>query len=272
MNAIPLPDLHIHTAMSADAEGDVERFATRAVQLGIPAIGFSEHYDFNPIDRSYGYFDYDAANREIETLRNKYDDDIEILFGVEITYETPFLNEIVNGLLGKKFDYVIGSIHYVNPVMISERSSVTEYEKRNAADIYGAYFREMLRMLGSGLIDIVGHFDLCKRYGVQVYGPFSEKQVPDKLVEKCLGKMIDENIALEINSSGYRQLPKEPYPGEAIIRRYLEMGGKLIMTGSDAHTPDQLGAGLNEEEKLLMGLGVESAYIYRERKPYSFGI
>jgi histidinol-phosphatase (PHP family) len=258
--------------MSADAEGDAESFVNRAIQLGVPIIGFSEHYDFNPIDRSYGYFDYSAAKREIETLREKYAHQIEILFGVEITYETPFLDEIVAGLSGMEFDYVIGSIHYVDGVMVSERTSVREYEKRGADDIYGAYFREMLHMLDSGLVDIVGHFDLCKRYGVEVYGPFFEAQVPDNLVEKCLHGMINENIALEINSSGYRQLPKEPYPGEPVIRRYLDMGGSLIIAGSDAHTPDQIGMGLGEIEDLLRVFGVGATAVYKEREPYSFDI
>jgi len=229
VNTIPLPDLHIHTAMSADAADVAEAYVIRAIELDIPVIGFSDHFDFNPIDRSFGCYDYDAAKAESETLRKKYGGDIEILLGVEITYETPFLDGIVNGLAGKEFDYVIGAIHYVDGVMISEKTSIKEYEKRTVADIYGAYFREMLRMLNSGLIDIVGHFDLCKRYGVQVYGPFTEGQAPDDLIGKCLQKMIDGNIALEINSSGYRQLPKEPYPGEAITRRYLDMGGRPIV-------------------------------------------
>lgn len=272
MNEITLPDLHIHTAMSADAADDAEQYVVRAIELGIPVIGISDHFDFNPIDRNFGCYDYDTAKNTVEGLRAKYDDAIEISLGVEITYESPFHDDIVAGLTGKGFDYIIGSIHYVDGVMLSERSSVSKYKKRDAADVYGAYFREMLRMLDSSLIDIVGHFDRCKRYGVEVYGPFSEDQVPDNLIEKCLRTMIDENIALEVNSSGYRQLPNEPYPGETIIRRYLDMGGRLITTGSDAHDVSKTGSGLSEIERLLERLGIEGVSIYKNRQPIPFSV
>ncbi len=272
VNEIILPDLHIHTAMSADATDDAEEYVNRAIELGIPVIGISDHFDFNPIDRSFGCYDYEKARNTVGELRAKYNGVIKILLGVEITYESPFHDDIVAGLDGKDFDYVIGSIHYVDGVMASERSSISEYEKRDTADAYGVYFREMLRMLDSGLVDIVGHFDLCKRYGIEVYGPFSEDQVPDNLIEKCLRTMIDKNIALEINSSGYRQSPNEPYPGEAIIRSYLNMGGRRITTGSDAHDISRTGSGLSEIGSLLERLGIEEVFIYKNRQPILFNI
>ncbi len=267
MNAITLPDLHVHTAMSADAADEAERYVTRAIELGIPVIGFSDHFDFNPIDRSFGCFDYDSARNKTEELRNKYGSRIEILLGVEITYESPFRDHIVSGLAGRNFDYVIGSIHYVDGIMVSERSSITEYEKRDVKDVYGAYFSEMLEMLQSGLIDIVGHFDLCKRYGVEVYGPFADEQVPDDLVDRCLHIMIENDIALEINSSGYRQSPKEPYPANSIIGNYLALGGQLIVTGSDAHDVGNTGDGLGNIRNLLIDLGVDTVYIYNKQRP-----
>jgi len=258
--------------MSADATDDAEQYAVRAIELDIPIIGISDHFDFNLIDRSFGCYDYEKARNTVEELRAKYDGRIKILLGVEITYESPFHDAIVAGLDGKDFDYIIGSIHYVDGVMVSECSSVSKYKKRDAADAYGAYFREMLRMLDSGLVDIVGHFDLCKRYGVEVYGPFSEEQVPDDLIEKCLRKMIEEDMALEINSSGYRQSPNEPYPSEAIINHYLDLGGRLITTGSDAHDVSKTGSGLSKIGSSIKRLGIEKVSIYNNRQPIPFSI
>lgn len=258
--------------MSADAAGEAEQYVIHAIELGIPIIGFSDHFDFNPIDRSFGCYDYDAASNAVDGLRKKYGAEIEILLGVEITYETPFYDDIVTGLAGKAFDYVIGSIHYVDGIMVSERSSIAQYEERDVSEVYGVYFREMLNMLKSGLVDIVGHFDLCKRYGVEVYGPFSEEQVPDGLVKRCLQKMIADDIALEVNTSGYRQLPKEPYPGETIIHRYLELGGRLIVTGSDTHDVVNIGAGLGNIRDLLRRLGVDTVYIYEKQQTVFYEI
>jgi predicted metal-dependent phosphoesterase TrpH len=65
-------DLHVHSHNSGDNDADPEESIIRAIALGLHGIAFTEHY-------------YYAASEPIELLREKYQDRILILRGVEFS-------------------------------------------------------------------------------------------------------------------------------------------------------------------------------------------
>ena len=52
----------------------------------------------------------------IKRCREKYGDRLEILTGVEVTYQTEVVDEIKDFLSTHKFDYVLGSIHLIDHI------------------------------------------------------------------------------------------------------------------------------------------------------------
>jgi histidinol-phosphatase (PHP family) len=56
-------------------------------------------------------------------------------------------------------------------------------------------------------------------------------------------------------------------PDTPILRRYRELGGELITTGSDAHCAADAGEGVRRGAELLRELGYKYYTIYKSRKP-----
>ena len=98
-------DYHIHTNL-CDGKNSPKEMVDAAVNMGLKTIGFSGH-GYAGVE---GVFGMTESNQQkyietIQALRIKYADRIRILCGIE-----------QEGLAGKPvedFDYVIGSVHYV---------------------------------------------------------------------------------------------------------------------------------------------------------------
>jgi histidinol-phosphatase (PHP family) len=260
-----LSDLHVHTRFSADATGDPEECVVGAFERGLDVIGFSEHWDFDPGDRSYGFYDYETIRNEMERLRRKYAGEIEVFFGVEVSYVSSRENDIRDALAGKEFDYIIGGVHASDGVYISEPRCRSYMAERSAREVYARFFEETEKAVESGLFDIIAHLDLCKRFGVEFYGPFDADQVGDGLVEKVVRKTVAGGIALEVNASGTWQGPKETYPARQILEIYRDAGGELITVGSDAHAPVHAGD-VSAATELAGAVGLPRPVVFRGRK------
>lgn len=65
-------DLHVHSRYSGDTDADPEEMIARAVSLGMNGIAFTEHYFYE-------------VSEPVERLREKYEDAILILRGVELS-------------------------------------------------------------------------------------------------------------------------------------------------------------------------------------------
>ena len=65
-------DLHVHSKYSGDTDAEPEELVLRAVSRGLHGIAFTEHYSYE-------------ASEPVERLREKYEDAIMILRGVELS-------------------------------------------------------------------------------------------------------------------------------------------------------------------------------------------
>ena len=73
--------------------------------------------------------------------------------------------------------------------------------------------------------------------------------------------LIKNEIALEVNTGGYKYGLGEPNPCADILKRYKELGGKLLTIGSDAHDPAYLAYEFSRLRELLISCGFSSYYI-----------
>ncbi len=65
-------DLHVHSRNSGDNDADPEETVSRAIELGLDGIAFTEHYSF-------------GASEPVERLREKYRGAIMLFRGVEFS-------------------------------------------------------------------------------------------------------------------------------------------------------------------------------------------
>ncbi len=267
-------DLHLHSTCSADGASPLAAYAQRAARERIGAepavLGFCEHVDFDPRDRSYDYLDVDRYDREFEAARRQVSG-VRFCQGVEITYQAGLEDSIRAWLSARRWDYVVVSVHLVDYAdgwaMISEPRAVEGYfVGHTQSEAYRPYFEELLRAVRSGLGDVVGHLDLVKRHGSAYYGPFEPADFEYE-IRAVLSAVVEAGMGLEINTSGWRQAPGEPYPGFKILRWYREAGGQVLTVGSDAHHVEHLGAGIPEALALARAAGFRAVAAFEAGQP-----
>ena len=271
----PLVDYHLHSTCSVDGFSSIADYCQRASELGLVEIGFCEHADFDPRDRGYDYFDYTAFRRQIETQRERCGHSLAVRAAVEVTYQASKEQEIALFLADKRFDYVVDSVHLVEDgadwAMISEAEGHRDgfsgryFAQRTMRAAYRPYFAELRRAVASGLFDLIGHFDLVKRYGVGYYGPFDPAVFADE-IHDILELAVEKGVGLEINTSGLRQPPRETFPGLAVLKCYRRLGGEVLTVGSDAHSAADLGGGIAQAVALARQAGFRAIALFDERK------
>ena len=66
---MPLPpDSHVHTEWSWDGKGSMERCCERAIEVGLPALAFTEHADFVTIHKGQHSVDIVGYLEEIRAV------------------------------------------------------------------------------------------------------------------------------------------------------------------------------------------------------------
>ena len=214
--------------------------------------------DFDPTMPAYGFASFADRERDVRAAAERWADrGLAVRFGVEVTYERRYEDEIRGWLRRHPHDYVIGSVH------VSARSPYKAgrvagfVAGRSLAEIVEPYFDEVIGAARSGLFDTLGHLDFMKRYLVPLVQPADLAAAPE-LYEPVLRALIEGGTALEVNASGLRQLPRETYPSAAIVRRYRELGGRNVTIGSDAHRTEWFSYGLRQAYRHATGAGFEA--------------
>ena len=250
---LPL-DVHLHTLLSPDSSVPVDVYPALAIALGMPRIAITDHLDFDPREPGTTLAPHERRVEVIEDLRRRFGDKIEILLGVEITYERAYESDIREHLKRHQYDLTIGSVH---PGIDSPfKRSRTEVFAGSDANVTAPYFDEVLGAVESGLFDILGHADYVRKY-VFPHITTDRFEAAPELYEPFLQALVKTGTALEINSSGWRQRTGVCYPLPQAVARYKELGGKYIVTGSDAHEPDWFALNFDRARDLLLETGFD---------------
>ena len=107
-------DCHMHSSFSVDSSTPMEDMVLKSIQQGLTGICFTEHLDPDypdtpeKIDFS---LDIPAYHKQLQTLREKYKDRLDIRFGIEIGLQ-PHLEDYFRQLLKEyPFDFVIRMLY-----------------------------------------------------------------------------------------------------------------------------------------------------------------
>lgn len=156
-------DCHVHTNHSGDADSSLFEMCEKAVTIGIAEIGFADHLDFTPTDSCYQTFHYQNFMDDAARAREAFGDRLIIRTGLEVDYQVRYHDQIIEWLDGKSFDYLIGSAHYVDGILLEEHEKY--FPGKTMLGAYSAFFDVAEALVRSGLFDVAAHLDLCKRYG-----------------------------------------------------------------------------------------------------------
>ncbi len=269
-------DYHTHTWRCGHAEGNVAEYVQAALDAGISEIGISDHFPMDVLDVPYDdissmlYTDLGEYISEVNQVRSEFASDIKVKLGTEIDFFKGYEGKISGYIEKYQWDYVIGSIHFLESLDISHPDNIDFYEQNPLPDIYERYLREIKVMAASGLFDILGHIDVVKKHGYVL----GEEDLSDHLSQLYveLAKLFADNKqVVEINTGGLRAPVEELYPAPDFIEQLVHFNVPLTI-GSDAHSPEEVAYYNREVVEFLRNLGVKSIIGFDQRAPYEIKI
>lgn len=269
-------DTHIHTSFSTDSETDMQEQILSAHAKGFNGVCITDHMDYNfpasalehPVAGIPFCFDLESYFKKIDRLKQTAP--IHVLTGVECGLQ--LLPDVIakNKKLcqNEKFDYIIGSLHLVDG---KDPYYPSFWENKNPDKCILNYFEKIVENLTQFHdFDSLGHLDYIVRYAPKGYAYQPERF--QTIIMEILQLLIRNDIALEINTSGFKSSSGRQNPHDKIIEWYVSLGGKMITIGSDAHSTEFLGYHFDDVVWLLKEYGISQYTVFQKRIPMFYDI
>ena len=258
-----LSSVHVHSKL-CDGKNTLDELAVTAWKAGLKTLGFSGH-SHTPCDIEYCMTRSRTAlyRAQVAKLKERYAGKMDILCGLEWD-----LNSDDDPAA---YDYTIGSAHYVRGPKTGRYYEI-DFRPADLAvciqdDFDGdglavveAYFRNVEQVVAHKPT-ILGHFDLIKK--INGGNKFFDEDAPryHAAAGAALEAAAAAGVVMEVNTSGvYRGYRKDFFPGEALLRRWRELGGEVVIT-ADAHEAKSLTFGYEEAAAQLKDLGYDHVQV-----------
>ena len=262
-------DQHVHSKISHDGISSMKEHMIYARDNGISEITFTEHYDdYTGLDTNIKTLDINNYRKEY--LNNKNDNIVKTNFGIEIGLRPESYETIKNVVKNNNFDFIIGSSHITCGKDMAYDKSF--FEGLTPHQAVRKYLNEVLQNINiyKNEFDVYGHIDYVIRYIIKNYGNVMTKidyQEFRDILDEILLSIIKTDKGIEINTSGIRYGLGTPHPNIEIIKRYKELGGKIITIGSDAHKSSDLASNFDVAYDILDEANFNEITVYHNRVP-----
>ncbi len=273
-----LTDYHLHLRPD-DAEATPERYFTStnaeiyreaASARGIAELGVSEHiYRFHQALEIWRHPFWEAfARDDLDDYCRFVREETDLRLGIEMDF-VPGAEDRTMGLLeARELDYVVGSVHF-----ISEAEGAVDMEpftawdpkdpRRSPEAVWTRYFETVAESARSGLFDIIAHPDLVKYWG-PAHPDRIPKRDPRFFYEPTVEALAEAGVAVELSTAGLRKPAGEMYPARAFLEMCAEARVPVALS-SDAHRPEDVGAGYGQALELLAELGIGELAVFEGR-------
>lgn len=268
---LPL-DAHLHTNLSPDSNVPIDVYAEQAAERGIAEIAITDHVDFEPGAPAHGYATFAEREQVVRAAAERWADrGVAIRFGVELTYDRTWHDDVRDHLARHRYDFTIGSVHDRVGSPYAPSRVAAWVAGRSLREVVAPMFDEVEAAARSGLFDVIGHIDVVKRY-LHPYVTAADLAAVPELYEPILRALVDSGTALEVNTSGLRHGVAETYPSPAIVQRYRAMGGRAVTVGSDGHRAEQFAWALDDGYAAVAAAGFEALTFRRGGQPVSIDL
>ncbi|RJP26670.1 MAG: histidinol-phosphatase HisJ family protein [Actinobacteria bacterium] len=261
MKALNLVDYHIHTARCGHAEGEMEEYAARALDLGLKEIGFSDHFPLLHMEDetlSMGLEEMPLYIWEVGELRAEFPH-LPVRLGIEVDYLPETAARLPSLLSAYPFDYIMGSLHFVDGWGFDDPRNLDGYVGCDLLALWTRYFELLGDAAESGIFDVLAHPDLIKKFAFRPDADVS------RIYRDCVDRVAATGVAIEVSTAGLRKPVGEIYPGESFLRLCFERGIAVTL-GSDAHRPGEVGERFAEALLLLRRIGYGEVAVFDARR------
>jgi len=274
-----LIDCHTHTQFSVDSDADINSMIERAYELGLAAYAITdhcecncwysaEHYNGSVLSNDFNYSrDFENSVSAVTELKEKYDGKLNLICGTEMGQALQDIEAAEKIISDKRLDFVIASMHQLPN---DEDFAFIDYSKYSSDGIYELlerYFNEIFNLCKWGKFDILGHLTYTLRYLKGNFGFDADISRFDELIAESFRALVHNGCGIEINTSGLRQAYVDTFPSLKYVKLFRDLGGEILSIGSDAHTVEDLGKGVEIGAEIAKTAGFTHLCYFKRRKP-----
>jgi histidinol-phosphatase (PHP family) len=234
-----------------------ERFVEQASERGIDEIGFTEHVYYFEQTRHLWSMPY-HLERCVYDIEPYVDAVVEakrrghpVKLGIEVDYEPGREDETAEALAPYPWDYVLGSIHFLDGLGIDADPSLVGSVGPEAA--WGRYYETLGSAARSGLFDSLAHPDLVKFHGDEIEWDW----------DAVAGTL--DGVAVEVSSAGLHKPHGKLYPNQGLLQATRARSIPITLA-SDAHVPQNVGRDLDRAVEHARAAGYETLTVFDGRR------
>jgi len=261
-------DYHMHLRnergeIAHDAAA-VEPFVEVARAAGVDEIGFTEHvYYFRqtrplwtvPYHVERCVYDIEAYVEAVVTAKER---GLPVKLGLEVDY-VPGREDETRALLEPyPWDYLLGSIHWLDGFGIDDRPRLLD--ELGVEGAWRRYFEALAAAAYSGLFDSLSHPDVIKIFDLR-----PDRAAVESLHEEFADAIAGLSIAIEVSTAGLYKPVGELYPDPHLLAACRRRDVPATLA-SDAHYPELVGRDFDHARALLHSAGYETVTVFDQRE------
>jgi histidinol-phosphatase (PHP family) len=156
------------------------------------------------------------------------------------------------------WDYVIGSVHFIDGWGFDDKRYLDGYAKWDIDALYARYFDLVGASAETRLFDTIGHADLIKKFG---HRPTTDQS---SAYARLASRLALAGVCVEVNTAGLRKPVAEMYPHRDLLQACHQAGVPTTL-GSDAHAPSEVAADFASATDLMRSVGYAGFMRYARR-------
>ena len=171
---------------------------------------------------------------------------VKVKFGLEVCY-IPETADILADILNEyDFDFLTGSVHWIDGWGFDHMGQKELWKSKNVEEVYKRYYEIMFDLCESGLFNGLAHPDSIKCFGYMPDIDLTEYYNNLALLLNKYGMYAENSGGLQLNYSPDIELGLNPK-----LLSILRRNKVRIETASDAHKQRDVGANIQELERML---------------------
>ena len=252
---------HSHCTF-CDGRSSMEDFVKSAIEMGVKKYGFSSHAPL-PFRTKWNMDieNFPAYQLEFLRLKEKYKTHIDLYFGLEVDYIHHFSDSKDAFFNDKTFDYLIGSIHYIEQLPNGEYWCIdgefSDFDK-GLQLLYGGdiklavkrFYEVTTFMIEKGAFDVIGHFDKISLHATHYESFDMNDEWYQQLVNDVLQLVKQKGLILEINTKSL-STKGITYPHQLLYPKIKELEIPIVVN-SDCHHIENVITGFDTTYKTLL--------------------
>lgn len=229
-------DYHLHTTVSYDGNNSPQEMVRAALAVGLKEMCFTDHRDYDPRDPAHDIaFHLDEYSAAYDNLHS---DQIKIRRGFEFGMLADNQEQFLLDVNGRHYDFVIGSAHFVEDL---DPYFEPFWKGKTMDQAERIYLEQILACVQAhDQFDVLGHLTYISKAWANPTNRPVEYEKYREIIDEILRELARKDKGMEINTSGMDSVGVY-LPTEDILRRFKELGGKIITVGSDAHNTQRVG-------------------------------